>query len=104
MLVASHPLRQLAEQTLVTGQSRGPIAATLSEKRGRSDGAAEELLARATDASPLPPHKFAELAGRAAGNPLFLRELVSQVAGGDSPQIASASSSRGTGLLRAATR
>jgi signal transduction histidine kinase len=42
VLVAGHPLRQLAEQTLVTGQSRGPISATFSEKRGRSDGAAEE--------------------------------------------------------------
>ena len=42
VLVAGHPLRQLAEQTLVTGQSRGPVSATFSEKRGRSDGAAEE--------------------------------------------------------------
>jgi len=49
------------------------------------EDAAEELLAHATEVSPLPPHKLAELAGRAAGNPLFLRELVSQVAGGGDP-------------------
>ncbi len=42
VLVAGHPLRELAEQTLVTGQSRGPVSATFSERRGRGDGAAEE--------------------------------------------------------------
>ena len=41
VLVAGHPLRQLAEQTLVTGQSRGPVSATFSERRGRGDGAAK---------------------------------------------------------------
>lgn len=46
--------------------------------------ATEALLARATESSPLPPHKLSALSERAAGNPLFLRELVSQVrAGGD---------------------
>lgn len=46
--------------------------------------AAERLLAQITAAAPLPPYKLAQLARRAGGNPLFLRELVARVAdGGD---------------------
>jgi class 3 adenylate cyclase/tetratricopeptide (TPR) repeat protein len=41
-----------------------------------SGPASEELLALATDATPLPPHVLQRLADRAAGNPLFLKELV----------------------------
>ncbi len=46
--------------------------------------AIETLLVHATESAPLPPHKLSAVSERAAGNPLFLRELVSQVhAGGD---------------------
>jgi tetratricopeptide (TPR) repeat protein len=61
------------------------LAAEVIELGPLGDAATGELLALATDTSPVPPHKLAELAGRAAGNPLFLRELVSQVAGGGDP-------------------
>ncbi len=47
------------------------------------DGAAAELLHRATASSPLPPHRLAELARRANGNPLFLRELAAGLRAGD---------------------
>ncbi|HWD64513.1 MAG TPA: adenylate/guanylate cyclase domain-containing protein [Solirubrobacteraceae bacterium] len=48
------------------------------------DGAAAELLAHATAQAPLPPDRLVRLAKRAAGNPLFLRELSSQLSeGGD---------------------
>src|SRR5712664_1071238 len=43
VVAVGHPLRQLIEQTLATGQSRGPISATFSDKRGRSDRAAEDV-------------------------------------------------------------
>jgi signal transduction histidine kinase len=39
---AGHPLRQLADQTLGTGQSRGPIAAMFVDRRSRSDGSTDE--------------------------------------------------------------
>jgi class 3 adenylate cyclase/tetratricopeptide (TPR) repeat protein len=38
--------------------------------------AATEFLAAANDRLPLPPHRIRQLAERAGGNPLFLRELV----------------------------
>ncbi|MBV9486403.1 MAG: AAA family ATPase, partial [Frankiaceae bacterium] len=37
---------------------------------------ATELLAAANDRMPLPPHRVRQLAERAGGNPLFLRELI----------------------------
>jgi class 3 adenylate cyclase/tetratricopeptide (TPR) repeat protein len=53
---------------------------------GTTDAA--ELLARATADAPLPAHRLTALAERAAGNPLFLRELVAQLAaGGDSDEL-----------------
>ncbi len=53
-----------------------------------SASAAEHLLAGATEAAPLPPHKLAAVAQRAGGNPLFLHELVAQVsAGGDAEAL-----------------
>jgi class 3 adenylate cyclase/tetratricopeptide (TPR) repeat protein len=67
----SAPLEGVADQVI----ELGPLG----------DAATQEFLALATDASPVPPHKLSALAGRAAGNPLFLRELVSQVAGGGDP-------------------
>jgi len=62
------------------------LAGEVIELGPLGEAATQELLALATDALPLPPHKLSELAGRAAGNPLFLRELVSQVAGGGAPE------------------
>jgi tetratricopeptide (TPR) repeat protein len=49
-----------------------------------SNEAAAELLAQATADAPLPPDRLIRLAERAAGNPLFLHELSSQLTeGGD---------------------
>ncbi len=50
-----------------------------------STAAAAELLATATAATPLPAHRLTALAERAAGNPLFLRELVAQLTAGEDP-------------------
>ena len=47
--------------------------------------AAAELLASATVANPLPPHRLLALAERAAGNPLYLRELAAQLSAGGDP-------------------
>lgn len=53
-----------------------------------STEAAADLLARATATAPLPAHRLTALAERAAGNPLFLRELVAQLtAGADSDAL-----------------
>jgi tetratricopeptide (TPR) repeat protein len=49
------------------------------------DGVVAEMLARATAESPLPPQRLADLAQRAAGNPLFVRELVAQLQEGGDP-------------------
>ncbi len=51
-----------------------------------SDTAVAQLLARATESAPLPPNRLATLADRAAGNPLFLRELVAQLSEGGDPE------------------
>lgn len=57
---------------------------TLLELGPLSDAAAAELLAAATEDRPLTPERLIQLAQRAAGNPLFLRELSAQLAeGGD---------------------
>jgi len=50
-----------------------------------SDAAAAALLAQATASAPLPPHRLMSLADRAAGNPLFLRELAAQLSEGGDP-------------------
>jgi class 3 adenylate cyclase/tetratricopeptide (TPR) repeat protein len=50
-----------------------------------STAAAAQLLAGATADAPLPQHRLSALAERAAGNPLFLRELVTQLAAGGDP-------------------
>jgi tetratricopeptide (TPR) repeat protein len=56
-----------------------------------SDAGASRLLAHATAGSPLPPHRLAELARRSAGNPLFMRALVAQLADGGDPSALPAS-------------
>jgi class 3 adenylate cyclase/tetratricopeptide (TPR) repeat protein len=55
------------------------------ELRPLAADAAEQLLARATVDAPLPPQRLADLARRAAGNPLFLRELVAELRAGNDP-------------------
>jgi tetratricopeptide (TPR) repeat protein len=60
-------------------------SATRVELGPLSTAAAAELLARATAAAPLPAHRLTALAERAAGNPLFLRELVAQLTAGEDP-------------------
>jgi class 3 adenylate cyclase/tetratricopeptide (TPR) repeat protein len=50
--------------------------------------AAGKLLAIATDATPLPPHRMRQLVERAGGNPLFLTQLVgAAVAGADLDEL-----------------
>ena len=49
------------------------------------DGVVADMLAQATAESPLPPQRLAELAQRAGGNPLFVRELVAQLQRGADP-------------------
>jgi class 3 adenylate cyclase/tetratricopeptide (TPR) repeat protein len=44
---------------------------------------ATEFLVAANSSSPLPPHRVRQLAERAGGNPLFLRELMAGASGGD---------------------
>jgi hypothetical protein len=58
--------------------SPGLTSVTTIELEPLSAEAVDELLAQVTEAAPLPPHKLARLADRAAGNPLFLRELVAR--------------------------
>ncbi|MGH2896707.1 MAG: adenylate/guanylate cyclase domain-containing protein, partial [Solirubrobacteraceae bacterium] len=50
------------------------------------DAVVADILAQATVESPLPPHRLAELAQRAGGNPLFVRELVAQLQTGADPE------------------
>ena len=47
--------------------------------------AAAQLLAAATDSAPLPAYRLQQLADRAGGNPLFLREISSGVLAGADP-------------------
>jgi predicted ATPase/class 3 adenylate cyclase len=47
--------------------------------------AAAQLLAAATDNAPMPGYRLQQLAERAGGNPLFLREISSGVLAGDDP-------------------
>ncbi len=49
------------------------------------DAVVADMLAQATAESPLPPQRLAELAQRAGGNPLFVRELVAQLHNGADP-------------------
>ena len=49
------------------------------------DAVVADMLAQATADAPLPPQRLAELAQRAGGNPLFVRELVAQLQHGADP-------------------
>ena len=60
----------------------GGLAVERLELAQLSDADAAQLLAIATEATPLPPHRLAALAARAGGNPLFLRELAAQLSDG----------------------
>ncbi|HWD85549.1 MAG TPA: AAA family ATPase [Solirubrobacteraceae bacterium] len=81
-----------ADRPWLVLSSRRPDFETLLEEVPHSDlhlgpltdEAAAQLLALATVDSPLPPHRLTQLAERAQGNPLFLRELSAQLSqGGD---------------------
>jgi class 3 adenylate cyclase len=50
-----------------------------------TDAVVADMLAQATAESPLPPQRLTELAQRAGGNPLFVRELVAQLQSGADP-------------------
>jgi class 3 adenylate cyclase/tetratricopeptide (TPR) repeat protein len=71
-----------------TPDSPSPLAEEPSKRielGALRDAVVAEMLARATSESPLPPQRLAELARRAAGNPLFVRELVAQLQEGGDP-------------------
>ena len=56
-------------------QGRSPVSGPTADRielAALDSVAADQLLARATEAAPLPPHKLAAVSERAAGNPLFL--------------------------------
>ena len=55
------------------------------ELGGLGDTVVADMLAQATADAPLPPQRLAELAQRAGGNPLFVRELVAQLQTGADP-------------------
>ncbi len=63
----------------------GDIAASRIELGALSDAVVADMLAQATAHAPLPPQRLAELAQRAGGNPLFVRELVAQLQQGADP-------------------
>jgi predicted ATPase len=76
---------------VLTGPSRSPFPVPDDVKvlrlalRPLPAGAAEAMLREATEQPPLSPHQLAAIRRRAAGNPLFLRELAALAArGGDS--------------------
>jgi len=58
------------------GFAAGPGQAVVLALAPLDQNDAAELIHRATEATPLPPHEIAALAERSGGNPLFLRELV----------------------------
>jgi class 3 adenylate cyclase/tetratricopeptide (TPR) repeat protein len=63
----------------------GDAPAERIELGGLDEAVVADMLAQATAHSPLPPHRLAELAQRAGGNPLFVRELVGQLHQGADP-------------------
>jgi tetratricopeptide (TPR) repeat protein len=58
---------------------------TTIELQPLAGAAAAQLLAAATDAAPLPAYRLQQLAERAGGNPLFLREVSAGVLAGSDP-------------------
>ena len=71
-----------------TPDSPSPLGETPLERidlGALGDAVVADMLAQATADSPLPPQRLAELAQRAGGNPLFVRELVAQLQTGADP-------------------
>jgi class 3 adenylate cyclase/tetratricopeptide (TPR) repeat protein len=71
-----------------TPDSPSPLGTTALERvelGALGDGVVADMLSQATADSPLPPQRLAELAQRAGGNPLFVRELVAQLRSGTDP-------------------
>ncbi len=71
-----------------TPDSPSPLGETPVERielGALGDAVVADMLAQATADSPLPPQRLAELAQRAGGNPLFVRELVAQLQTGADP-------------------
>ncbi len=71
-----------------TPDTRSPLAEASVERieLGALDAmVVADMLAHATADSPPPPQRLAELAQRAGGNPLFVRELVAQLRQGADP-------------------
>ncbi|MGZ4167735.1 MAG: AAA family ATPase [Solirubrobacteraceae bacterium] len=71
-----------------TPDSPSPLDELLVERielGALGDAVVADMLAQATADSPLPPQRLAELAQRAGGNPLFVRELVAQLRSGADP-------------------
>ena len=71
-----------------TPNTPSPLEATPVERielGALDDAVVAEMLGEATAESPLPPQRLAELAQRAGGNPLFVRELVTQLQHGADP-------------------
>ena len=70
-----------------TPDSPSPLSGPVEriELGALSDAVVADILAQATADAPLPPHRLAELAQRAGGNPLFVRELVAQLRQGADP-------------------
>ena len=71
-----------------TPDSASPLAEIPAERielGALGDAVVADMLAQATAAAPLPPQRLTELAQRAGGNPLFVRELVAQLQQGADP-------------------
>ena len=71
-----------------TPDSPSPVASIPVERielGALGDAVVADMLGEATAESPLPPQRLAELAQRAGGNPLFVRELVTQLQHGADP-------------------
>jgi class 3 adenylate cyclase/tetratricopeptide (TPR) repeat protein len=71
-----------------TPDSPSPLGTTALERvelGALGDAVVADMLSQATADSPLPPQRLAELAQRAGGNPLFVRELVAQLRSGTDP-------------------
>jgi len=71
-----------------TPDNPSPVARTPVERielGALGDAVVADMLGEATAESPLPPQRLAELAQRAGGNPLFVRELVTQLQQGADP-------------------
>lgn len=71
-----------------TPDTTSPLGNTAVERielGALSDMVVADMLGQATAHAPLPPQRLADLAQRAGGNPLFVRELVAQLQHGADP-------------------